>query len=67
LAIQEFPKKYFSFMVIENVRKMLLPYSPNEKLLFGYNLNVNESYMADAGPYPSGGAGNTLQHQTQIS
>jgi hypothetical protein len=47
-------------MLIENVRKMLLPYSPNEKLFFGYNLKIDNNDTAETGPYPSGGAGNSL-------
>lgn len=50
-------------MLMENVRKMLLQYSPNEKLFFGYYLKIdnNNSYE---GPYPSGGAGNKREKIT---
>jgi hypothetical protein len=51
-------------MLIENVRKMLLPYSPKEKLFFGYNLKIDNNDTVEVGPYPSGGAGNTLASNT---
>jgi hypothetical protein len=52
------------FMLIENARKMLLPYSPNEKIFFGYNLKLDNNDTTQ-GSYPSGGAGNSL-HKNYI-
>jgi len=48
-------------MLMENARKMLQRYNPNEELLFGYQLKIDNNDTSSHLSYPSGGSGSLLQ------